>query len=556
MLLGDLAGRAQDLTKISRQDPVKLSGVIDLRGIFYRADGIPGRYPAASVVLSGSPTLTVYGLEIPFSFTFSNQEKKFMQPFNQFGMSPTYKWLTVHAGYRNVSWSPFTLGGHTMLGGGVELTPGKWRLGVMYGRLNRATTLDSTTLSLVPIAFSRMGYAARIGYGTAANFLEFSVIKAKDDPGSLQMKSYLDTALPGVYAAENLAGGLTTRFSLARRWQIEGDFGLSIYTKDSQSPVRFDADTDPMLSRLRKLINLNLSTAFYTAATAGIRYKFRDGSFRIQYRRIDPDYKTMGAYFFQSDLENVTVSPAFSAFSRHLRFSGSIGLQRDNLKNQKKATSRKLIGSASLGIDFTPELGLDAAFSNFSTNQTPTTTRFADSLRITQTTQSLTVMPRYIRAGKVLTHSLTGLGMLTRLNDFNSLYATESQTRALDSRTLSVTYSLTWQARQLTLSATASSASVSSETLSDSNEGLTLGVDKTAWKNKCALRMSAGYLRGDRSGTAGTILNGSLGVQYRMTRSHSLLLNTSYWSNRPDDVTVAQPAYSELRGEIAYQYTF
>jgi hypothetical protein len=106
----------QNIENLSQQKPVSLSGNIDLRGIYYSANGISPRYPSTSYVLSGAPTLNLYGLAIPFAFTFSNQESKIAQPFAQFGLSPTYKWLTLHGGYRNVSFNQFTLGGHTMLG--------------------------------------------------------------------------------------------------------------------------------------------------------------------------------------------------------------------------------------------------------------------------------------------------------------------------------------------------------------------------------------------------------------------------------------------------------
>ena len=144
---------AQDLTNIKDQKPIRFSGSTELRGIFYNASGIANRREPFTWILSGNPTLSLYGWDIPFSFILSRDDRAFRQPFNQFGMSPTYKWLTLHGGYRNVNFSSFTLGGHTMLGGGVEANPGKWRLGFMYGRLNRATVIDTTRMALTPFSY-------------------------------------------------------------------------------------------------------------------------------------------------------------------------------------------------------------------------------------------------------------------------------------------------------------------------------------------------------------------------------------------------------------------
>src|SRR5690606_23843773 len=146
--------------------------------IFYNATGISARREPFTYLLSGSPTVSLYGWSIPFSFTLSQDERSFRQPFNQFGMSPTYKWITLHAGYRNVTFSPYTLAGHTILGGGFEINPGKIRAGFMYGRLNRATVIDTATQSLVPYSFSRKGFAARLGYGTAENHFDLNFLHA------------------------------------------------------------------------------------------------------------------------------------------------------------------------------------------------------------------------------------------------------------------------------------------------------------------------------------------------------------------------------------------
>ncbi|HEY4789268.1 MAG TPA: hypothetical protein VIH57_24630, partial [Bacteroidales bacterium] len=125
---------AQNLEGIGKQKPVTLSGGITARAIFYGATGISDQRQPFSYLITGSPTISIYNsFTIPITFTFSEQERSVRQPFNQFGMSPYYKWITIHAGYRNINYSQFTLAGHTFLGGGVELTPGIFHFGFIYG---------------------------------------------------------------------------------------------------------------------------------------------------------------------------------------------------------------------------------------------------------------------------------------------------------------------------------------------------------------------------------------------------------------------------------------
>jgi len=79
--------------------------------------------------LQGSPVITVYGIVLPFSFRLSEQQRDFRQPFNQFGVSPYYKWAKLHLGYRSHNWSTYALAGHSITGVGLELTPGKFQVG-------------------------------------------------------------------------------------------------------------------------------------------------------------------------------------------------------------------------------------------------------------------------------------------------------------------------------------------------------------------------------------------------------------------------------------------
>ena len=131
---------AQDLESLKSARPVSITGNIGLNTSFYHMSEptIPVRQTPFAYGVNANATLSVYGISMPFSFTwYSNEKAGFRQPFNQFGISPTYKWLTVHLGYRNLSFSEFTLNGHTFLGAGVEARPGKFRQGSMFGQFNQ-----------------------------------------------------------------------------------------------------------------------------------------------------------------------------------------------------------------------------------------------------------------------------------------------------------------------------------------------------------------------------------------------------------------------------------
>src|SRR5258705_13313305 len=106
---------SQQVEKMLQSKPVVLSGNLNVTTIFYNAKGIPSRYLPFNYVISGNPVLSIYGIQVPVSFVIGKQQSSFTQPFNQFGLSPSYKWITVHGGYRNLFFSPYTLAGHTFL---------------------------------------------------------------------------------------------------------------------------------------------------------------------------------------------------------------------------------------------------------------------------------------------------------------------------------------------------------------------------------------------------------------------------------------------------------
>ena len=88
----------QDFTNIKDASPIVFSRNLEARSMIYDVSGIANRREPFSYLLSGNPNLSLYGWNIPISFAFSKEQKSFCQPFNQFGMSPTYKWVTLHAG--------------------------------------------------------------------------------------------------------------------------------------------------------------------------------------------------------------------------------------------------------------------------------------------------------------------------------------------------------------------------------------------------------------------------------------------------------------------------
>ena len=168
LLAGASAAFGQELDKLKGRKPFRLSGSIGAGTNFYASDEAYKSRDPFNWNLYGNLNASLYGVELPFSFVVNQYSSSYSVPFRQFGISPTYKWATVHLGYRHLSMSPLVFDGQSFLGAGIELRPGKLQISGFYGRLNKAISEDTTYDHRVEPRYSRMGYGARIGIGSSA----------------------------------------------------------------------------------------------------------------------------------------------------------------------------------------------------------------------------------------------------------------------------------------------------------------------------------------------------------------------------------------------------
>jgi hypothetical protein len=541
---------AQDLETITKQKPFDISGAIDIRGIGYSANGIQARRSPFMYVISGSPTISIYGIAIPLSFTFSEQDRSFRQPFNQFGMSPTYKWATAHLGFRNITFSPYTLAGYTMLGVGVELNPKQFRFGFMAGRLNRATTVDTTTGAIQPFSFSRFGYAGKIGYGTEESHFDLSFLKAKDKEESFKG----DLKNSQVRPAENFVLGADLKLTFAKKFFVFADGGFSLFTRDFNSNVEINVDSTRLFNFANKIITINGTTEYYVAYSGGIGYKDKNLSVKIAYKKVDPNFQSMGAYFFQNDVENISVSPAFNLLKNKLRLSGSLGIQQDNTKKQKQATTKRVIGMANVSWDINDKFGVDASFVNFSSNSEPTVALVQNKYLLAQTTKNLSITPRLILANEQTTHVLLLSYNLSNLVDVN---AETKTTNNINSSVAFLNHNLTFNKMGLTVMSGVNYTTNKLSIGTINNLGFSLGASKGFLKNKLQFSTNNSYTISTLTQGKSTILNLSANATYQPFTKHRFNLRFNSLNNMPDDsANGTQPKFSELTGELGYTLNF
>jgi hypothetical protein len=343
---------SQDLEGMGFKKGIDATGGINLSTIVYNTNDSAARREPFQMILSGNLNLNIFGYDAPFSFTYSNSQKSYTQPFNRLCFTPQYKWIRAYIGQTSMSFSPYTLSGHSFKGAGVELTPGPLRFALMAGQLRKAVQFDPLKESTSVPSYKRMGYGMKLGYEKGSSGILFNIFSAKDDENSTDPP----TGKLFVQPLQNLAAGISARTLVLDRIVLQGEYSLSIL-KTIRGEIPDDSLTLSSSSSDRK----------FDAYSLAAGYQSETGSLMIKYERVAPEYQSLGAYYFNNDLENFTLSPTIRLLDGLFSFSGNAGIQRNNLDKSRESTTKRFVGAGTINLILNENLNFSVNYSNFST---------------------------------------------------------------------------------------------------------------------------------------------------------------------------------------------
>ncbi len=542
---------SQDLSSISGQDPFRVNGSVTAKLQLYNTDrDNPSRSPFMWY-LQGSPVITVYGIVLPFSFRLSEQQRDFRQPFNQFGVSPYYKWAKLHLGYRSHTWSTYALAGHSITGVGLELTPGKFQVGFATGRLMKPVKYldDPQNIKLQTPAYKRTGTALRLGYGSESNNFSLVILKAKDDSTSLGTVPTEYNLTPD----ENLVVSFMTKQTIAKKYLFELEVAQSLYTKDIRTAL--SDSTGGLMSKIfSSLIDNHESTTSSNALKASIGYQSDLFSLMMRYQRVEPDFRSMGAYYFATDLSNITIEPSFKLMQKKLTLAGSVGTQVDNLNNDKSLRTRRTITSARINFVPVPQYNLSAFYSNYGLAQESGLLSI-DTLRqseVAQATSQIGVTQSLNLTGEKLGHNLMVNFNYQKLNDRNE---NTSQYSEFSTKILSANYFITYMPFNINGSAAFIYTNFVQDTVITVSYGPSVGMGKSFLKNKlnasAYVSLMNNRVQDEDTGTTGIY---SFQLGYKPVKNHRFALKYSY--NKNTRLSTGSNSYYESKLDFDYTYTF
>lgn len=399
-----------NVEQVAKSKLFTVSGGASANAILY--SGNAAREPF-SYFLNGNININVAGLyNLPFSFSYSTQKFGYTKPvaIKTLSIHPSYKWITTHIGDVSMTFSPYTLNGHLFTGFGVDLTPpGKFKVSAMYGRLLKSNEYDANIPAAIP-TFKRYGYGFKTAYAFEKVNLGVIFFKASDVVSSLSNPVPFEL---GLTPKENVAVSFETSFKLFQRLQVMTEYANSSITED----ISLNGTTKGKgIASL--FLKSNETTTSQNAIKAQLVYPAGKGTLGLGYERIDPNYRTLGSYYFNNDLENITVNATQQIFKDKVSLALSLGMQKDNLEKQKVSQSKRLVSSLTADYRANQKLNLNFNYSNFQSftnsrnqfdyiNQDPSLV-YVDTLNFRQVNQNLGLTANYlIKNDKQLKKSIT-----------------------------------------------------------------------------------------------------------------------------------------------------
>ena len=530
--------------------PIYLTGTLSASFSLYDASGRPDAREPSSWMLRGAPTLHLFGVDVPLSLTLTEQDRIFRQPLNRLGAHPRLGGMTGHLGYSSLSWSPFSLAGQSILGLGLEGKSGAFDFGAIGGRLRReveATEVEGVG-NVAPV-YRRLGYALRFGVSHDDLHLGLIVVRGADDENSLSVQPSSTVVTP----QENLVVSAVGHWSLDDRWSLDCELAQTAYTDDKRSDRQTDGYDKILLQTFGALMPRRTATRQSQALSAKLGWQEDRGGIDVSYRRIDPGYRSMGAYYFNADLENVTIEPKLKLSDGRLRLAGSIGFQHDNLSDEKDLQTTRTIGSGRL--DWTPSSTYMAnlTYANYSLDQKAGRSALdSTSVKIAQSTSNLGVTQSLTRVGTRVSQNAV---LIWSRQDMEDRTVNGSLDASYTAHQLNATYTFTWIPWGLSVNLGYNRATYDAAAALTKVIGPQVGANWAFWRHKATLGAGASLSTTsvDDQATVRTSLF-QLQAALRPQRRHRITLRLSIHHDEAKTPTGTDD--TETRGEIGYAYSF
>jgi hypothetical protein len=312
---------------IAAQSPT-LSAESGMYAEAYDINNRTARRPAQSVRFYASPTFSWLGFEVGTNLVWSTEDQFTAQTLNRYYLNPRWSWGQMHGGDYTPFMNRWTASAVRIRGGGVELTPGRFRV-MATGGLSQ----DATDLSVFDAAPRRVMYAGLVGYGDPnGTFIEVSALRAVDDSTGTDTLS--------IAPQENAVGSVGAGITIGRV-RVKGEAAASLFSRDTRaSELSLDAPGGS-----DGIFTPRVSSRFDASYSAEARVALSAGSVGVQFEEVGPGFTTLGNPYLPNDKREVRIMGTYRLLSGRLAGSASVGTRSDNLARDKRGTTTRRTGA-------------------------------------------------------------------------------------------------------------------------------------------------------------------------------------------------------------------
>ena len=407
---------AQNISEIAQSDPLVITGAVGTQNTYrYSSMGDGYRSPMSNVIYANL-NVSIYGISMPFSLFYSNDNLDFNYPHLTFNISPTYKNWTGHLGQSSMGFSNYVMN-MSFNGIGLEYNDKQWRGGIFYGRLRSAINDDPTNPYARTPQYKRMGWGFKVGYGSNRNHVDLYMLRAYDILGSLHEQ------WRGIIAPqENLVVGLQGCVTPTNWLSLTANVATSVFNTDKNAEkvhttTSFDKIFDTRYSSLMRFagdVNANLSLP-------GI-------STTISYRMIQPDYTSLGTYYMTNNYHSLGITASTQLF-RKVALSATFSGQEDNLSNKQMYTTCGYVYAANASTRLGNHFGLARSYNGYLQTPRNGTCHVNDTTKVHRRMSSVSFTPSYMFETPMLGHNISLSANYTENKDLNKFATGESDVK-------------------------------------------------------------------------------------------------------------------------------
>ena len=407
--LNPATATAQDIASIAKSDPLIMTGSVGTANTYHYTSVGDGYASPMSNVVYANLNISLYGISMPFTFHYSNDNTSFTYPTFSFNLTPSYKNWTGHIGQSSMNFSSYVLN-MSWNGVGLEYNSDRLRVGAFYGKLRSAINDDPADPAARRPQYRRMGWGFKVGYGSGANYIDLYLLRAYDRLNTID-EAWRDVVAP----QENIVVGLKGQVTPFKWASLTANVATSIFSSDT----RAEKIDDPKADRWGSVFDVRYSSLMRFAGDVGLNLHLpMNINASIFYRMVQPDYTSLGTYYMANNYHSLGIT-ASTMLMKKVSLSATFSGQRDNLTDKQLYTTSGYVYSAMASARLGNHFNLSASYNGYTQKQSDGTARVNDSTRVNRQLHSVTLTPTYMLTTANLGHSVSLTFNYTSNKDLN-----------------------------------------------------------------------------------------------------------------------------------------